>query len=299
MREDFGYFMRAHAVDLSRYLPAFLHNGIFGATLDALSTEHEKYRLKMIEFARQMFIDGATWSMPDWLDFVDLKTSGDLETDRAAVKAKLLGGDVMTVENTNRLINFFCKGRAEESSEPNVLNIILSENPASTAALEKALFELMPAHLLMKMKIRREISGDFFIGSVIRWRGRLRIKSEKPKMPPFVGQILRLRGKMKIGLLQEPPCVGMALHWKVKATIQPFNEKIPAAEAVRLHFQYASYEKVLTINNPRDDLTISDIEEVGLYAAQHGLLVSGIGEPLKRINQVDVINGDEVTEVKI
>ncbi len=294
--EFFGYFMRLHSVDLSRYLPPWLNNGTFGETLSVLSQEHESYRLKLVDFAKQFFIETTTWAINDWLDFVGLKTSGDLETDRAAVKAKLLGAEVMTVANSNRLINYFSTGHVEESSEPNVLNIIL-KNPRALPELERALLELMPAHLLMKMKILRELDAGFFVGGAARARGRIRIDEEQRN--PAFGAAVYQHGRIRIGVQKQPPFFGAAVYQHGRISIKPFRQTIPDGDKLRLHFHFLSYDKYITLQNPRSGITVPEIEEIGYYAAANELLENGIGEPIKGICKVEVFEDDEVTTIHL
>ena len=319
MRDDFGYFMRLHVVELARYLPHFLNGGTFGDALKTLSAEHELYRLRLVEFARELFLDGAAWSMPDWLEFVGLKSSGDLETDRAAVKAKLLGAETMTVANSNRLINLFTQKKNSyvlEGAEPNVLEIILQEYPNSLSEMEAALLELMPAHLQMKMKLLREDSEEFFTGGAIHERGVVEIKGDRSirfgllahetgtisigyeQVPPFAGLISHEHGIVAIEGDQSRH-FGAAVHEKGTITIKAFEEAIPAGDKLRIYFHFESWDKYITIDNPRSDLTTRDVEELGAYATANNLLRNGAGEPIKRICKVEVISGDEITTIYI
>lgn len=150
------YFMRKHAVDVLKYLPRFLSKEpTFKDAQDTLSTEHENLRVKLADLARQFFIETATWSMRDWEEFVGVKSASDLEGRRLRVKAKLLGGDVMTVANTNKLIRSFTAGErsyADESRGANVLKIVLRDRVLYWRELYDSIMELMPAHLWIEFE---------------------------------------------------------------------------------------------------------------------------------------------------
>lgn len=153
---DLFYFMRKHAVDVLKYLPRFLSKEpTFKDAEDTLSTEHENLRVKLADLARQFFIETATWSMRDWEEFVGVKSASDLEGRRLRVKAKLLGGDVMTVANTNKLIRSFTAGErsyADESRGANVLKIVLRDRVLYWRELYDSIMELMPAHLWIEFE---------------------------------------------------------------------------------------------------------------------------------------------------
>lgn len=150
------YFMRKHAVDVLKYLPRFLSKEpTFKDAQDTLSTEHENLRVKLADLARQFFIETATWSMRDWEEFAGVKSASDLEGRRLRVKAKLLGGDVMTVANTNKLIRSFTAGErsyADESRGANVLKIVLRDRVLYWRELYDSIMELMPAHLWIEFE---------------------------------------------------------------------------------------------------------------------------------------------------
>ena len=149
---DLFYFLRKNPVELSRYLPPFLSKDeSFKEILDVHSREHENLRVKLVDLAKQFFIETATYSMSDWEEFVGVtKITDDLEARRARVKAKLLGSDVMTVENVNRLIRTFTDGDlsyVEEMNVPNQIKFILLDRVLYWREMAESLRELMPAHL--------------------------------------------------------------------------------------------------------------------------------------------------------
>ena len=166
MRSDTFSFMRDSPVNLFRYIPVFLSKDEnFKSVQEALNREHEEYRLKVIDIAKQFFIETATWGVEDWEEFAGVtpKANADLEQRRAAVKAKLLGQATMTLDNTNRLINAFTdKGTAyvEETSEGNKVKIVIPEQKVYLEDLRDALDEMLPAHLAYDFQRNIEIDDE-------------------------------------------------------------------------------------------------------------------------------------------
>ena len=166
MRSDTFSFMRDSPVNLFRYIPVFLSKDEnFKSVQEALNREHEEYRLKVIDIAKQFFIETATWGVEDWEEFAGVtpKANADLEQRRAAVKAKLLGQATMTLDNTNRLINAFTdKGTAyvEETSEGNKIKIVIPEQKVYLEDLRDALDEMLPAHLAYDFQRNIEIDDE-------------------------------------------------------------------------------------------------------------------------------------------
>ena len=161
------YFMRQKSVDLLKYLPPFLgKDPTFRDVEDTLSREHENLRVKLADLAAQFFIETATWSIGDWENFVGVtKLSDDLEARRARVKAKLLGGEVMTVENVNKLIRTFTDGELshiEETDLPNQIRVILLDRVLYWQELIESLAELLPAHLTVRLARPYESHIDLY-----------------------------------------------------------------------------------------------------------------------------------------
>ncbi|MBQ6976534.1 MAG: DUF2313 domain-containing protein, partial [Selenomonadaceae bacterium] len=159
--------MRASPVDLLRYLPRFLaRDKTFKDIQDTLSREHENLRLKLIDVAKQFFVETATWGLKDWEDFLAITPAkdSDLELRRANVAAKLLGQSTMTIENTNNLINqYTSQGLSyivETTGQPNVVRIEIPDVFVYFHEMRKMLWEMLPAHLWDKYLFRVEDLAD-------------------------------------------------------------------------------------------------------------------------------------------
>lgn len=126
-------FLRSpdYVTDVDFYLPKFPTNDLdFSETQRVLSLEHERYRLKIIDFAKQFHPQTASWGLNVWEEELGLKTDSteDLELRRSKVMAKLLGASPMTVVNTNKLVNLFTddgKAYVDELHEDGMIKIII------------------------------------------------------------------------------------------------------------------------------------------------------------------------------
>ena len=161
-------FLRSpdYKTDVNFYLPKFLTNDpAFSETQRVLSWEHERYRLKVIDFAKQFHPQTATWGLNVWEEELGLPTdlSLDLELRRAKVMAKLLGASPMTVANTNTLINLFTddgKAYVDELPEDGTLKIIIPSKNAYIDEMRESLDEMLPAHLVYDFRHIIEIGDD-------------------------------------------------------------------------------------------------------------------------------------------
>lgn len=168
LRDYLFKFLRPpdYVTDVNHYLPTFLtEDKAFSETQRVLSWEHECYRLKLIDFAKQFQPQTTTWAMSTWEEEYGLTTpaNADLELRRAILMAKILGTMPMTVANTNKLINLFTddgKGYVEELPEDGTLKIIIPSKRVYQNELEDALFNMLPAHLAYYFQRVIIIDGD-------------------------------------------------------------------------------------------------------------------------------------------
>ena len=174
--EDTFYFMRKQPVDVLRYLPKFLaESPTFKNTQDALSREHERYRLKLVDTARQFFLETATWSLPDWEKFLGItpREGASFEARKAVCRVKLRGLETMTPANTVRLMEeFFTSGHADvEELGDNKIKLILDNGVFYWNELFKALWEFLPAHLIWSLEFNRHFEHDWYTGGVNNYAG--------------------------------------------------------------------------------------------------------------------------------
>ena len=207
MANDLFYFMRKNRVDLLKYLPPFLSkDSSFKDVQDTLSREHESLRVKLVDLARQFFIDTATYSIVDWEDFVGVKPlTDDMEARRTRVKAKLRGAETMTVANTNNLVRMFTDGKnsyVEELNKPNEIKIVIPvpDHLLYWRELEEALLEFIPAHLDITVEVRRAFFNKLRAGAADVITGTVETFPATPKPSTVqkirVGQIFRRSGEI-------------------------------------------------------------------------------------------------------
>lgn len=216
-------FLRELPVNLLRYLPRYLaRDTTFKDVEDTLSREHESYRLRVMDLARQFFIDFADWSMCDWEDFTGVLCSNDdLELRRARVKAKLLGAQVMTLANTNALIRSFTGEEFAHVEEhaPNQLRVVLPEFVPYWRDLVNALLELMPAHLALEYMQPITIPSRVHVGQAEAWQGLVSIDPQPPNdkfiIKNSAAQALGVTGDFMFDLAK--PAILRANEHKVQA----------------------------------------------------------------------------------
>ena len=206
--KDTFYFMRKQPVDLLRYLPKFLSKSpTFKNTQDSLSWEHEHYRLKLVDTARQFFLETATWGLSDWEKFLGITPveGSSFEARKAVCRVKLRGLETMTPANTVRLMEeFFTSGHAEvEELGDNEIKLILDNGVFYWNELFKALWEFLPAHLVWSLEFNRHFEHDWYIGGVNNYAGDKLIDDaalDDTKTKIYVGGVNLNGGDKTIGI---------------------------------------------------------------------------------------------------
>lgn len=165
LRSDSFLFMRKAAVDLSRYLPQWLYNDkIFAALQGALNWEHENYRLKLGETARQFYIETAdSGGLQDWERLLKIapKDLNDLDLRRRVAKVRF-SNVTMTLENTKKMLQEFAPvGTADiEELGDFQLKLIINDGRFYFDELLEALWRYLPAHLVFSFDINRDFGEE-------------------------------------------------------------------------------------------------------------------------------------------
>lgn len=165
LRNDSFYFMRKQGVDVLRYLPEFLaEDPTFKKIQDALSREHESYRLKLVDISKQFYIETADWGLKDWEQFLKItpkKNSGN-EKRRAVIAVKRRGGQMMTVAHTKEVMREFAPyGEVDiEELGENRLKLIINNGNFEWDELLQALWDLLPAHLTFDFGIYEDFGEE-------------------------------------------------------------------------------------------------------------------------------------------
>ena len=155
-------FLRLHEADLRRYLPRFLtEDKAFRDLLKTHTQEHERQRLFLPEFAKQFFIETATWGLPSWEEVYESHPphGADAEFRRTLVKAKMLGRQPVTKARLEQLINAFTKGHdayVEEDVAPGCFQIHFPSVILWQEQMGAMLDATVPAHLTYNLHFEKD-----------------------------------------------------------------------------------------------------------------------------------------------
>lgn len=166
LRTDSFMFLRKVPVDLQRYLPRFLYSDkIFSAAQGTLNAEHELYRLKLIEVAKQFFYQTATWGLDDWELLLKIPNVAekDMELRRKLIGAKLLRNTTATVQNTKRLMREYATHGDVDIEELGGcrLRLIGVNSDFYWDEMLAALLEFLPAHLTFDFTIFEDFGAEY------------------------------------------------------------------------------------------------------------------------------------------
>ncbi len=349
MREATFEFMRKVPVNLLRYLPQFLSkDDTLKNVEDTLSWKHERYRLKLIDTARQFFLETATWGLPDWEKFLGItpKEGATFDARKAACRVKLRGLATMTPKNTVRLMEeFMTSGHAEvEELGDGEIRLILDNGVFYWDELFKALWEFLPAHLTWSLKYHHHYENEIFIGidevhadkalieyaDIAESRNDLYVAEKiiagdkitvdydanfkAPDNNLYAGLYLGFGGYVEIDAeIDDDKFDGemerwLWLRWKEwnrnplvkiyghhfdidEGEIDPDNpdepEVFPDGNFLRLYYKFPSTRRLryTTLPEPKKNLTGTDINRVGNFAAANKLILNWRGDATTGISR--------------
>lgn len=155
-------FLRLHETDLRRYLPRFLaEDTAFRDLLKTHTQEHERQRLLLSEFAKQLFVETVSWGLSSWEEVYESNPphGADTEIRRTLVKAKMLGRQPVTKARLEQLINAFTKGHdayVEEDVAPGRFQLHFPSIILWQEQMEEALDAAVPAHLMYDLHFEKD-----------------------------------------------------------------------------------------------------------------------------------------------
>lgn len=162
--------LRTYKVDVMRYLPKFLSKDkSFDTVQGTLSYEHEQYRLKVIDIAKQFFAETATWGLSDWERVYALPSTGTIENRRLALLRKIRGRDTVTVNRMQSLIDsviFTKDATLVENVAPGVFRIDM-ETIIALDELRAIVDFYKPAHLTYLIAHAFFTQGQFFYAGAV------------------------------------------------------------------------------------------------------------------------------------
>ncbi len=175
---------------METYLPSYYrHSGVMQGILDSLGSAIDDYRTDMQDIVAQMFVPTATWGLDIWERELGIKTDYRIstETRRSAIIAKLRGVGTVTVALVQQVAKSYTHGRVaildspygytydlfrQEAGPPPYTVIIRFVDrygiPPAMAALQRALRELIPAHLAIEYEYMYLI-WDAFDAQALTW----------------------------------------------------------------------------------------------------------------------------------
>lgn len=146
-------WMRQEPIDVLKYLPRFLaKDKMFKLAADTCSKEHERLRTALLDFADNLFVNTATWSLPLFEKFLAI-TPEEGEPDevrRQRILFKLQHVDVSTKDFMDSIINLYSVGHIEEVNEEYYFRVYCIMNDDSGETLQKLIRQIdiyKPAHL--------------------------------------------------------------------------------------------------------------------------------------------------------
>lgn len=146
-------WMRQYPIDVLSYLPRFLSKDpMFHKAADTCSTEHNRLRLALQDFADNLFVHTATWAIPLYEHFLGIEPEAEDTDDirRQRILFKLQHVDVSTEAFMNSIINLYSVGHIEEVNEEYYFRVYCILNDEDDATLQKLITQIdiyKPAHL--------------------------------------------------------------------------------------------------------------------------------------------------------
>ncbi len=142
--------------EIKSHLPQF-YNDIrdFQELINVEATELANADELMEGVVSQLFVETATWGLKHWEKIFSISTdeSKPLNQRRSVIKAKIRGAGVTTVDLVKQVAESWYNGEIEVIEEPEKVGIKFNSNygiPSNLGDVEKALREIIPAHLIIE-----------------------------------------------------------------------------------------------------------------------------------------------------
>lgn len=143
-------------VELKKELPRFYDDiRDFQELLKVEAKELAAIDSQMNEVVDQLFIETATWGLARWEKIFGILAdeSKPIEQRRSVLKSKIRGAGVTTVALVKEVAESWYNGEIEVAEESGRVAIKFHSNygvPSNLSDVEKALREIIPAHLLIE-----------------------------------------------------------------------------------------------------------------------------------------------------
>lgn len=162
-------FLRQGKIDITKYLPMFLQkSGVFKATADAESAEHERILNAIQNIFKQFYVSDATWGLSLWENVLGIQSKDGYTYDlrRANILTRLRGLKTSTLAVMEGIVNTYGSGYIIEHNDRYYFNVYCSA-PSDEAiqAMHDDLVVYRPAHLGLNIYLGYSWDGD------ITWDG--------------------------------------------------------------------------------------------------------------------------------
>lgn len=158
----------------------------FVAIQEAFQPEVDAVLAAGEDYAAQLCVDTATWGLQYWEAALGLTGSGDIDTRRGRIRARLLGSGTITVDVVRDVVAGFFGGDVDVSEDARNASIIIMLTGLATAlgdfrGLNEALQEIMPAHIAWRYVQRHQESTiRLYAGISVRMGKMVRVECEIP-----------------------------------------------------------------------------------------------------------------------
>lgn len=162
-------FLRQGKIDITKYLPMFLQkSGVFKATADAESAEHERILNAIQNIFKQFYVYDATWGLSLWENVLGTQSKDGYTYDlrRANILTRLRGLKTSTLAVMEGIVNTYGSGYIIEHNDKYYFNVYCSApSDAAIQAMHDDLVIYRPAHLGLNVYLGYSWDGD------ITWDG--------------------------------------------------------------------------------------------------------------------------------
>lgn len=162
-------FLRQGKIDITKYLPMFLQkSGVFKATADAESAEHERILNAIQNIFKQFYVSDATWGLSLWENVLGIQSKDGYTYNlrRANILTRLRGLKTSTLAVMEGIVNTYGNGYIIEHNDRYYFNVYCSApSLEAVQAMHDDLVVYRPAHLGLNIYFGYSWDGD------ITWDG--------------------------------------------------------------------------------------------------------------------------------
>lgn len=163
--EDF--FINNIEYDINKMMPPLNRNRIEKAYHDALNIEIRLLQEAIIDMFRQLFLNSATWGLPEWemLAGLEINPGLDYQTRRSNVKAAFRSLGVTSPERLKQICKAYTNGDVEVIEHPYDYHYIIKfismiGIPPRIDQVKKMIDLVNPAHLSWEFQFKYNTWGD-------------------------------------------------------------------------------------------------------------------------------------------